>query len=60
MYFLACKKLVILKTENLRLKNVQLWEIQTWGLLVLLSEAFLRQFWLRKKIVMQGLSFIKM
>ena len=29
MYFLACKKLVILKTENFSLKNVQLWEIQT-------------------------------
>lgn len=44
MYFLACKKLVILKTENFCLKNAQLWEIQTWGLLVLLLEAFLRQF----------------
>lgn len=44
MYFLACKKLVILKIENFSLKNVQLWEIQTWGLLVLLLEAFLRQF----------------
>ena len=44
MYFLAGKKLVILKTENFCLKNVQLWEIQTEGLLVLLLEAFLRQF----------------